>query len=70
MSGIRKYPKGATHCVNINHKFDERFYRLAESGTSLELFAMGRHQWVPSEMEVEFLETLHKLENPDALVGE
>lgn len=58
---IRKYPRGATHCVYPT-AMDEIFYRKSESGKGLEVFAMGRGEWFASIKEIEFLDTIHKLE--------
>lgn len=58
---IRKYPKGATHCVDP-FAMDERFYRKAASGDHLEMFAMGRGEWFKSNQPLEFLDDLHGIE--------
>jgi hypothetical protein len=67
MTKIRKYPKGATHCVYPNAFHDEMFYRLAWN--VLEFFNMNRHEWYVSDRPVEFLDNIHKLEDPDAVIG-
>lgn len=65
---IRKYPKGATHCMYPT-AMDELFFRKSNDGYSLEYFAMGRGCWYESTLPVSQLEKLHKLEDPDAMVG-
>jgi hypothetical protein len=65
---LRKYPKGATHCVYPNDMQDELFYRRGSE--TLEIFIMGRHEWFPSRKPFGYLDEIHKLENPDQLVGE
>lgn len=62
---IRKYPKGATHCLYPNAFHDEMFVR--RKGNGLEFFNMNRHEWTPSSRPVEFLDEIHKLEDPDAV---
>lgn len=57
---MRKYPKGATHCVDPDNMADEVFYRQKDD--HLEIFIMGRHQWFKSPKPVEYLNTIHKLE--------
>lgn len=68
MSGIRKYPEGATHCVDPNSMFDEKFYR--RKGNALEIFLIGRNEWHPSTHTVGYLHNIHKLEDTDALIGD
>jgi hypothetical protein len=68
MSGIRKYPKGATHCLYPT-AMDELFFRKAKVGKHLEYFAMGSGCWYESTLPVSQLEKLHKLEDPDAVIG-
>jgi hypothetical protein len=65
---IRKYPKGATHCVYTDDSHDKLFYRRGDE--TLENFMMGRHEWFPSSKPLDYLDEIHKLKDPDALVGE
>lgn len=62
---IRKYPRGATHCVYPNDYGDEIFYR--RGAETLEIFSMNRHQWFPSMQPLDYLDTIHKIEDPDAV---
>lgn len=66
---IRKYPKGATHCMYPT-AMDEMFVRKAKDSNHLEYFAMGRGEWFKTNLTVQNLPLLHKLEDPDAMVGE
>jgi len=65
---IRKYPSGATHCVYPGHHYDEIYFRVANSGEYLEYFNMNRHEWVRNVLHpMSWLNTIHKLEDPDAV---
>lgn len=66
----RRHPKGATHCIYPESWDDKGWYRLAKSGKHLEVFAIGRGEWFESKLERHKLDHMHKIENPDEMVGE
>ncbi len=58
---IRIYPKRATHCAYPN-SIDEFFYRVSDSGDSLEQFMMDTKSWVASALPVGWINTLWGVE--------
>lgn len=58
---IRIYPKRATHCAYPN-SIDEFFYRVSDSGDSLEQFVMETKSWAKSGLPVSFIDTLWRVE--------